>query len=595
MSEATDAMFNITKIADGLNDDLIVTLYNNEYTDTIGVPTTQDKYSLMVYVDGCYNEKDAQKIVRDRVTKILHEMSEIGNAVLKETQEQVNSIRTVTKKERTDDDDKIMSYRDLANGLKEFASRCRNDARRNSINASIAKANSIPPDRLDVCETILSLPNGSLIIDFAARTVTYDPARHPEAYNTMVMSIPYDEKAGYKEFSEYITDLLSWNIRHFARTDIEEIRAEERLVRGIFGYMMLCGNPEQVIMLLGGSGGSGKGTVAALIAEVLGTYAIAGRRELVVRQENERIRADVGISAVKHFVYADELRPGDVIDTGALKYMTNAKMIVEVKHKNPVERKNNMKLLIISNHDNKLDSQDDSVERRLITLNFYKERPSVHVADYHKVLIKKFGPAILNYAIDGLKDLLQAGGILKLIPAHIKKDIHDKLVMQDRLKLFFEKHLPQSKDVTDTVKLNDSWEDMNKYYEALGEQPPVKVSNRYGNLLRTYGYETFPSSGYVKIRGANRRPFISLDDDYKTSQEIEDGLTFVSQKDRICKLKEIIGKLQREVSDGAAPLGFIETIATQNNIETRYVKPELRVMTEIGELLEVRPGYYKTT
>lgn len=530
-------MNRLLNLQDGLNDDLIAHLYQVgrrelpargnrpalaawSGTDTIGVAERQTQYTQYIYRRGYYDDLEAPKTFQGRVGELLHMLSDVAHGVLVEVPAPAENDHSVEA--RID-----KANRRKAQKMLDYIEKSHNQSSRGGVFRRVCQRNGVPPDSLDNCETIMGLPNGALLLKWEEHSVVHDAAFHPEALNTMVLGVPYVPGSTCPDWEAFIKEALSYNPlgRRTGPEEEAKILAEIRLLRASAGYWMVRGNREDAVTKFHGPSGSGKSTIMRVLCEIFGSYAVNGRKAMIIKNFNGKINADVGMYVKKHLVYIDEFNAEDVLDTGLLRYLTNPKITVEKKYANPFEATNNMKLLLVTNYDNKFDAPDKTMMRRMINFEFH--RPEIRPEDSDPLLWKKMfdkeGPGILLWCIAGLIDVMTYG-LRNLIPEHMREAVEQELLMQDRLASFLYNYLIKPvKNETPVllapVKLKDSYLDMIRYFDALEEEPPVKNIRNYGGALRNHGYEVRISHGTTCIYGVIRRPFTGLEIIDKKTEE----------------------------------------------------------------------------
>jgi hypothetical protein len=463
----------------------------------------------------------------------------------------------------------------------------------------LAVSHGVPADAMDTSDTILSTPNGSIIIDRKVEKFTekdygrmkykFIPDHKPEALNTMRLGVEYKEWGNQiKEWEDYLRECLGYQISGERRPkeDVEKIEAEIRLLRAVAGYSLIRGNPEQLVFMLQGTPGSGRSTIAQVLCGVMGTYAMVGRRDLVVSTESDRIKADAGMCCIKHAVFVDELKPSDVIDTGHLGSLTNFRLLVEVKHQNPYERLNNMVIWIISNFENKFDNQNGAIKRRLIVLRFYRPEPKVYDIDMAERFIRDMGPGILQWCLLGLQAVLQCGGLRELVPKHIKEDTESLLRNQDPLRTLIDTCLPKPATGEGTPAfLQEVYMDAKVWYESRGEDVPFRSSRKFANMLRERRIDVHVSHGESKIFGrVYLKPKVVAA--MQTAKDLRDADPDKELFSAFAVRSRIVDFLQ--TCKGEASTDAIKLSVGDPDTVDRM----LMVLKQTGEVMEVRDGVW---
>ena len=183
------------------------------------------------------------------------------------------------------------------------------------------------------------------------------------------------------------------------------------LLQKYFGQCLLGRNLTQTIMLLTGSGGSGKGTVANILEMVVGTAncmqirpgCIGGRFEtnsfigktlLTGKESQTSFFTTKGMGIMKSLVGDDALR-------------------VELKHSNEQRMiQGTYNVFIVGNAVPVLEFEsDDDISawhRRLRWIKCNSYKPKTPLDNFANVLFREEGSGILNWCLEGLANLLTA-------------------------------------------------------------------------------------------------------------------------------------------------------------------------------------------
>lgn len=571
----------------GLSDQLIAEIYTRKYQDTTAMADPKNGETILfVHMDGRYVGDLATKIVHDRVIQILENIQLVCNGAIEEILADYPGFGP------DDLPPNAKAAYKMAASTKKWAITCKNEQKLTSILKAVGKSVSNEPLRFDSSDDVICLPNGCLKIyrgDFlnvipeynvvinpenglvttGARRVTYYDMPCMAALSTRVYGVKYVEDAECPEWEEFVREAVSFNVDGTRRKDVENVEAEYRFIQDYAGYSMLRGNPDQAVMMWIGRGGSGRSTIAEVLAGVMGDgvtggYAQHGRKELIISNLNGRIKSDKGMSVTKHFVYIDEFNEYDIIDGAELKSLTDKSLMIEVKHVNPVERRNNMKLLLISNYDTKIDGYDNSIERRLYILHFYRRVQTDKQVPYLSAkLLGEEGPGILNWMIAGLEHYLEKGNLRKLAPKSALDQTLEHIHMQDRIRGYIQNHL--AKNPVAKVSLREAYYDMKMFYNNLEEEPPAKTIQKFASLLRSRDFDVRPGmGGRIYIYGMDRIPYTDGKEKETEQGQLGDGSKPLDLKKLDQEIKAAC-KTPRELKDIFAALpGYDE-----NTVERR--------------------------
>lgn len=209
------------------------------------------------------------------------------------------------------------------------------------------------------------------------------------------LAVPYDPKARCPEF---IGVLLKPALPD---DDIE-------LLQRWFGLVLTGQNFAQVILLLTGTAGGGKGTLARILRLLLGRENVIALRANLLQS-----RFELGRMLNRTLVYGADV-PTNFLNTpgaGVLKAIVGGDpSAVEIKGSNArPEMTLLLNVLITANTRLRLrleGGQDPAAwRRRLRIIQFNNRPPAKPVPDLAEQLIQDEGAGILNWAIDGLEKL----------------------------------------------------------------------------------------------------------------------------------------------------------------------------------------------
>ena len=288
------------------------------------------------------------------------------------------------------------------------------------------------------------------------------------------------------------------------------------LLQKYFGQCLLGRNLTQTIMLLTGSGGSGKGTIANILELVVGasncmqirpgcigsrfeTSSFIGKTLLTGKESQTSFFTTKGMGIMKSLVGDDALR-------------------VELKHSNETQMiQGTYNVFIVGNAIPVLEFEsDDDISawhRRLRWIKCNNYKPEKPIDNFANVLFEEEGSGILNWCLEGLAELLTAKSS-RLPMSDVQKMRLDFLFRQSfQLESILEKFLepcPGSNLTTDeiygiyvNVAKNIGWHLIPK--RKFEVQLPELMQSIFGLIRnrdikrRTNGKET-NRSGYRNIR-----------------------------------------------------------------------------------------------
>ena len=220
----------------------------------------------------------------------------------------------------------------------------------------------------------------------------------PDYHSRNRCNLVYDPQADCPSFKEQLLAPL------LEPEDID-------LLQKYFGQCLLGRNLTQTIMLLTGSGGSGKGTIANILELVVGasncmqirsgcigsrfeTSSFIGKTLLTGKESQTSFFTTKGMGIMKSLVGDDALR-------------------VELKHSNETQMiQGTYNVFIVGNAIPVLEFEsDDDISawhRRLRWIKCNSYKPENPVDNFANVLFEEEGSGILNWCLEGLTELLTA-------------------------------------------------------------------------------------------------------------------------------------------------------------------------------------------
>jgi putative DNA primase/helicase len=230
------------------------------------------------------------------------------------------------------------------------------------IEAMVALAKKLPgipvtPDDLDADDGLFGVANGTIVL---ATGELRDAKR--EDLITKQGGVPYDPAAKCERFEKWLAAALG--------SDADQV---DFLWRS-FGYMLTGYTKEEAFFMLEGPGGSGKGTLLAMLAEILGDYARVMRWETIRANKIDQIPADLADLRGSRMAYVDETGEGDWFNEGTLKAMTDSKARLKVRFlkENFFDMKPKFKVVIATNHKPRVRSFGSEIQRRIKLIEMHQ-------------------------------------------------------------------------------------------------------------------------------------------------------------------------------------------------------------------------------
>jgi putative DNA primase/helicase len=213
---------------------------------------------------------------------------------------------------------------------------------------------TISTGELDADAWILSVQNGIV----ALRTGTLRD-RLPSDLITKCAAARFDPNADCPRFLEFLNEVM--------RDDSEMVAFLQRLV----GYMLLGGNPEQVLAILVGSGANGKSTLLQVLSDLLDTYAQTTPAETFMARRDGAATNDLARLRGSRMVSATEAEQGRRLAENLVKRLTgNDRIAARFLFAEYFEFVPQFLAFLAVNHKPIVSGDDPAIWRRLLVIPF---------------------------------------------------------------------------------------------------------------------------------------------------------------------------------------------------------------------------------
>jgi putative DNA primase/helicase len=194
------------------------------------------------------------------------------------------------------------------------------------------------------------------------------------------------------------------------------------------GLLLVGVNLAQVVMVLEGPAGSGKGTVARVLSGLLGPQNLAALRTSLLGE-----RFEIGGLLGRTLLYGADVRTDFLTNRSAtvLKSLTGGDpMTVELKGVNDrpqITARFNVLLTCNARLKVRLDGDADAWRRRLHFIRFGASTCDAPITDLSEQILQAEGAGVLNFMLDGL-DRLRADGF------NLRRTPRQQAVVEDLLR-----------------------------------------------------------------------------------------------------------------------------------------------------------------
>lgn len=267
----------------------------------------------------------------------------------------------------------------------------------------------------------------------------------------------------------------------------ETAEEDMRLLFRFLGLFLLGVNLPQRMLILDGAAGAGKSTFAKLAGLLVGRENVA---QLRTRQLAERFELFAFIG--KTLLLGADVSPKFLLTPGAevLKTLVGGDFLeAEAKQGNDrVSFLGSFNVLINTNSQLrvKIEEDVDAWRRRIAVVTFLPHVPTTRIPSFERVLFEQEGSGIVNRALQGLHELLEADGSLSMTPAQLER-VEAMLERSDSLGQFLRDHVVK-RDGANLAKKRIR-ERFMEYCRERRWTPPQK--NEIGSKLPELMRETF--------------------------------------------------------------------------------------------------------
>lgn len=284
----------------------------------------------------------------------------------------------------------------------------------------------------------------------------------------------------------------------------------DKMIKEMFGYMIATnGNPShKVFYLFGRRARNGKTMVVNVLRGLLGDVNVSTLTlEQLASQSDSIIVPIVG----KHLNFSDEVNGSKFLDSGRLTAMASqGSVTVSPKHKAPFNYKVRAKFIVACNYFPNFQSGQGMKHRTIVIPFNYHIKPEERIFDYEKILLEEEGSGILNWALEGAKELKEKDYQFYLSPLSLE-DTEENNIGNDSVLSFLDKGYEFDDKFDDFYKTDDLYDEYSAY--CLRRGYGKKNQYNFSQTLKTYAEET---NSIVPARVNNFRGYkgLQLIDDY---------------------------------------------------------------------------------
>lgn len=185
--------------------------------------------------------------------------------------------------------------------------------------------------------------------------------------------LPHDIKCFITKLSKinYNTDAICprWDLF------LDEIcpdKESQKYLQRFFGYALTGHNRAEKMLVLNGLGGNGKGVLLDTVIKIMGDYTRVAESSTILKRKHERTSSnDLADLYGYRLVRASETAANQILDEARIKIITGGNTIkCRLLYKQYIEYIAQFKLVLETNHKPVIESQDNSIWRRVDRLDF---------------------------------------------------------------------------------------------------------------------------------------------------------------------------------------------------------------------------------
>jgi putative DNA primase/helicase len=250
-------------------------------------------------------------------------------------------------------------------------------------------------EMLDADPWLLNVRNGTVDL----RTGEFREARQADLI-TKQAAVSFDSAATCPQWLAFLE-------RVFAG-DQEVIRYVQRVV----GYCLTGSVDEQAMFFCYGTGANGKTVLWVTVQDLLGDYAIQASSDLLTVTKGDKHPTDMAHLMGARLAMVTEIKRGRSLDESRMKKLTGGdKVDARFVRQDMINFDMQAKLVMTANHLPPVDTFDEGTWRRIFQIVFDVTIPKEERDRGLTRKLAKERSGILNWALEGLRDYRDLGGL----------------------------------------------------------------------------------------------------------------------------------------------------------------------------------------
>jgi putative DNA primase/helicase len=347
------------------------------------------------------------------------------------------------------------------------------------LNSMIASAQNEPGiflemDQFDSHKDLLNVLNG--IVDLTTGKLL---PHNKEKLITKLCPVDFNTEATCPRWDKFISEICP-------------NEDTQKYLQRFFGYSITGHNRAEKMLIMNGLGENGKGVMLDLIVEILSDYTRVAESSTILKRKHERTSSnDLADLYGYRMVRASETAALQILDEARIKIITGGNTIkCRLLYKQYIEYIAQFKLVLETNHKPIIESQDNSIWRRVDRVDFTQKFSYENGKrdDLLRDTLRLELEGILQWLINGATEWYKTGLSTPKVILDLNQCYKDEL---DEIGGFLDQCIepdPDSKmSKKDIFTLYKFW------CNAIEEVPISKIA--FGKRLEENGYQHKKSNG----------------------------------------------------------------------------------------------------
>jgi len=266
----------------------------------------------------------------------------------------------------------------------------------------------------------------------------------------------------------------------------------QKYLQRFFGYSITGHNRAEKMLIINGLGENGKGVMLDLIVEILNDYTRVAESSTILKRKHERTSSnDLADLYGYRLVRASETAANQILDEARIKIITGGNTIkCRLLYKQYIEYIAQFKLVLETNHKPIIESQDNSIWRRVDRVDFTQKFSYENGKrdDLLRDTLRLELEGILQWLINGAIEWYLTGLSTPQVILDLNKSYKDEL---DEIGGFLDQCIES--DLNSKMSKKDIYTLYKFWCNAIEDSPISKIA--FGKRLEENGYQHKKSNG----------------------------------------------------------------------------------------------------